>query len=74
MLRKMRIDGPAERLDDLVGAARRAMLELDEYAIDTTAEYGWPGRGDGRVYVLDAGDGYEAPGAGSERSLAMRQG
>jgi hypothetical protein len=52
MLRKVRVDGPAERLDDLVGAARRAMLELDDYAIDTTAEYGWPGRGDGRAYVL----------------------
>lgn len=52
MLRKMRVDGPAERLGDLVGAARRAALELDDYAVDSSAEYGWPVRGDGHAYVL----------------------
>lgn len=52
MLRKVRVDGPADRLDDLVGAARSAGFELDDYAIDTTSAYGWPGRGDGHAYVL----------------------
>ena len=52
MLRKMRVDGPAHRLDDLVRAARRVGLELYDYAIDLSAEFGWPGRGDGHAYVL----------------------
>lgn len=52
MLRKVRVDGPAERLDDLVEAARGAALSLDDYAIDRSAEYGWPSRADGRAYVL----------------------
>ena len=41
MLRKMRVDGPAERLDDLLRAARRVGLELDDFAVDLSAEYGW---------------------------------
>jgi hypothetical protein len=57
MLRKMRVDGPAQRLDDLVRAARRIGLELDDYAIDLSAEYGWPGRGDGHAYVLSTTTG-----------------
>ena len=52
MLRKVRVDGPADRLNDLVEVARSAGFELDDYAIDTTAAYGWPGRGDGHAYVL----------------------
>lgn len=52
MLRKVRVDGPAERLADLLSAARRAELDIDDWAVDTTTEYGWPGRGDGHAYVL----------------------
>ena len=50
MLRKMRVDGPAERLDELIEAA--AAFDLDDYAIDRSAEYGWPSRADGHAYVL----------------------
>lgn len=56
MLRKVRVDGPAERFDELLRAARHAALELDDYAIDSTAKYGWPGRGDGHAYVLVVAD------------------
>ncbi len=56
MLRKFRIDGPPERLEDLVHAARSAHLEIDDWVIDTTAEFGWPGRGDGNAYVLIVAD------------------
>ncbi|MCR6688899.1 hypothetical protein [Cellulomonas sp.] len=52
MLRKMRIDAPAERFTALAEAATRAGLVLDDYAIDTSAAYGWPARGDGHAYVL----------------------
>ena len=52
MLRKVRVDGPAERLDDLLSAARHGGLDIDDWAVDTTTEYGWPGRGDGHAYVL----------------------
>lgn len=52
MLRKMRFDGPVERLPELVAAAGCARLELDDDGIDRTAEYGWPMRGDGHAFVL----------------------
>ena len=52
VLRKMRIDGPPERLEELLEAARWANLEIDDWAIDTTTAYGWPGRADGNAYVL----------------------
>lgn len=52
MLRKYRVDGPPERLGDLVDAARDVGLELDDSAIDRSGEYGWPSRGDGQAYVL----------------------
>ncbi|GHS88351.1 hypothetical protein AGMMS50218_12120 [Actinomycetota bacterium] len=52
MLRKMRYDGPAARLTELVEAARRVGLELDDYGIDSTVGYGWPMCGDGNAFVL----------------------
>lgn len=51
-MRKVRVDGPGDRLDELVDAARAAGLDLDDWAIDTSTEYGWPGRADGHAYVL----------------------
>lgn len=56
MLRKVRVDGPAERLEELVRAAGCAGLDIDDWAVDTTTAYGWPGRADGHAYVLVVAD------------------
>jgi hypothetical protein len=52
MLRKMRFEGPPSRFDELVGAARGAGLELDDYAIDRTGAYGWPMCGNGLAVII----------------------
>lgn len=48
----MRFEGPASGYEALVAAARRAGLELDDYAVDTTGAYGWPMLGNGRAAVI----------------------
>lgn len=51
MLRLMRVSGPPERLEELTCAVERAGYDLKDAFVDTTAEYGYPGKGDGLACV-----------------------
>lgn len=55
MWRKMRVDAPADRMDDLVAAAESAGLELDDWGIDAPGG-GWRLCGSGQAFVTPVVD------------------